>query len=295
MPSDWSNGLPTNILRGIVPTTTLWDGTIGYAYQDDGGAFTDLTVAANNAAAGDVGLLPVAALANDAFYFGEGFATSGTFNSLKITISQAGTNTVVWEYYNGAAWVALTVTDATQGFTSPAGSYYVQWTIPADMGHVAVNGQDRYWVRARCTVGAGVQPVASQIWLGKYPTALANTTDGDITTTTGVGTVLGGGAATCGYISYDLGATKTVLFSVQFSMWLSANTGKYYFEYSRDGITYYQTDGDARVNSYDTNENHRYSASELITTRYIRLYFYMSGAASMNVRILEAKAYHLGD
>jgi len=222
MSKHWESGLPVNILRGKVPTATLWDGTIGYAFADDGGVFNDETADANSAAAADVLLMPAVPAINDAFYFGEGFSTSGTFNSLKITISTAGAgNGIAWEYWNGA-WVPLTVTDATNGFATAGASLQVSWTIPADWAATIVNGQNRYWVRARATA-AGATVVATQIWLGRYPTSLTNMADGDFSTfaTTGT-TVQAAGYSVCGKLTYSNLPNGMYIIGAKVSSWASA-------------------------------------------------------------------------
>lgn len=101
-------------------------------------------------------LLGATAAVNKAAYFGSQTANlnvpGGTFTSLVFDISRIAENmTVVWEYWNGAAWTALTVRDTTTGFrTDGVGS--VHWMIPANWATTTVNGVLGYWVRVRTTV-----------------------------------------------------------------------------------------------------------------------------------------------
>lgn len=295
MTSDFMQPWPSvNTLRGSTPTAIAWDGTIGFAYLDDGGVFADDTVDANSAAANDVPLMPAAPALNDAFYFGEGFATSGPFNALRITLGTAGVGgTIAWEYYNGAVWAALAVTDGTNGFLT-AGTNYVTWTIPADMGHVAVNGQDRYWVRARVLTAFAPIPLATQIWLGRYPTSLSNATDGSITTATGQGTMTLSAANYTGSFVFDLGVQKTAIWSGFLGLWTSASTLYVFCEESTDGVTYYSHNLLSPLLTTVSATEISYSMNAVITnTRYVRFRFYVGAAATVNVKAYEFKAYQL--
>lgn len=92
---------------------------------------------------------------NDAIYFGAG--VNGAFHDMKFyvgTAFAATSVTFVWEYWNGSAWAALTVTDNTAGFTN-LGENWVTWTRPADWAYCSVNGSSASlygWVRCRISV-----------------------------------------------------------------------------------------------------------------------------------------------
>lgn len=135
-----------------------------YARLDDGGAFTNYDTAADNATANDVNLLPAAEGIDDAFYFGSD--TKFAFVKIKIGTSGVGT-AIAWEYYNGSAWVALTVTDNTLGFTAAPGIYDISFTPPTNWASTTVNAQAGWWIRARCTAASfTTQPKADRIWMG---------------------------------------------------------------------------------------------------------------------------------
>lgn len=293
MQSRFQNGVPPNILRGITPTATLWDGTIGYAYMDDGGVFTDDTVDANDADANDVALMPAVPVLNDAFYFGEGFATSAAFNSLKINIGTAGVGgTIAWEYYTGAVWAALTVTDGTNGFTT-AGTNYVTWTIPADMGHVAVNGQDRYWVRARVLTAFAPIPLATQIWIGKFPTNLSNTTDGSFTTVSGTATVSLSAGGNIGFIEYDLGTNRVYIVSARIGLWSSAGDILIYLDaFTSSGSSPLSVNSVYNITA--TTENTNSILTKIVYGRYLVFRFRLNAAGTANVKIYEVGAYEVG-
>jgi hypothetical protein len=66
------------------------------------------------------------------------------------------------EYYNGAAWVALTLIDLTFRSIPNCGfarKGYLGWSdknIPASMGLGTVNGVSKYWVRFHFSTAAMV-------------------------------------------------------------------------------------------------------------------------------------------
>jgi hypothetical protein len=291
------NVLLNNILRGITPTTTAWDGQIGFAFLDDGGAFTDDTTDANNATANDVPLMPAVEAVNDAFYFGENFSTSSPFNALLINIGTVGVGgTIAWEYWNGSAWVSLTVTDNTVGFTA-SGSNYVTWTEPGDWAAVAVNAQTRYWVRARVTAANFTTiPLATQIWCGRYPTSLTNTTDGDATTSANVATVISTSAgANAGKYIFDLGSQKRVLFGFKIGAYASSSTSAHHVLSSNDGAIYTNSWSTADSSIASTTEKVIESKAYVLSCRYIQILCIGGGSgASVYSKLYEAYAYEVG-
>lgn len=149
------------------PYDIISQSDIGFADQyvrlDDGGVFTNYDVEAEGIAANDVFLLPAVEAINDAVYFG----CETPFEYIRFLIGTAGVgNTIVWEYYNGA-WVSLSVTDGTSGFTAAAGIQDVTFTEPTDWIETTINAVSAYWIRARCTVASfTTQPLASMVWVG---------------------------------------------------------------------------------------------------------------------------------
>jgi len=139
---------------------------VGGAVAMDGVAATDETTPANEATANDMTLLPAIPAVNDAYYFGG----TQTFDKVTLNIGTAGvgTWTIVWEYYNGSAWVTLTgATDGTTGFTAAAGNHDVDFTPPTDWAQVAVAALTRFWIRARVSAYTAIttQPKGTQVWL----------------------------------------------------------------------------------------------------------------------------------
>lgn len=133
--------------------------SITHIFVDDGGTFSP-----NFAGSANHILFPATPAVDDAVYFGIDTTTpnSGPFSNLtfSIFIAQEDITDVDWEYWDGAAWAAMTVLyDATipsGGDTfQNTGENAVTWLIETDWATKAVNGVTGYWVRARVnTIGA---------------------------------------------------------------------------------------------------------------------------------------------
>jgi len=135
------------------------------AVADDGAVLTDETTAANQGTADDMTLLPAVPAQEDAYYFG-GYEK---FDRLEIdaTTQGSGSWTIVWEYYDGSAWQALSnVTDGTSGFTAAVGTQFVTFDVPTDWAQTAVDSITAWWIRARVSAYTSVttQPLAGQAW-----------------------------------------------------------------------------------------------------------------------------------
>ena len=155
---------------------------------DDGGTVTDETADINNVAANDVPLLPAAPEENDATCFGN----YDKFDKLTVDIGTQGVKapgdwSIVWEYWDGDSWEALTgVTDGTAEFTAAAGNHDVTFTVPSDWAEkeisITAGGSiTAYWIRARVDAATtnpiGAQPLADQGWLGIYGTVTVTGVD----------------------------------------------------------------------------------------------------------------------
>ena len=141
------------------------------AIIDDGGVFTDLTTAANNATFADVSLLTTGAAVSDAFYF----IGDNPFRILTLNIGQAGEGEweLAWEYWDGSTYAAITgsnIDDRTDHFRT-FGVNTVSFTMPTDWEQVTVEGIEGFVVRARVDsfTSETTQPLATQIW---YETGL---------------------------------------------------------------------------------------------------------------------------
>ena len=140
---------------------------VGGAVADDGGIQSDETIAANNATANDMTLLPAVPVVNDAYYFGY----SSTFPKIRLNqgTAGAGTWTIVWEYWNGVAWPGLSnVNDGSNGFRA-SGIKFITFDVPVDWALTTILTMNLYWVRARVAAYTSVttQPKGTQAWVQK--------------------------------------------------------------------------------------------------------------------------------
>jgi len=135
---------------------------IAGAIAADAAVYTDELEAANEATINDMQLSPAVPALNDAYYFGYNYP----FTKLTVKYSTAATAGVLtWEYWNGAAWVALPgITDETANWTTAAGTHDIYWTLPTNWARyhgAEVLGQDLFWIRSvdngACDVATGDQ------------------------------------------------------------------------------------------------------------------------------------------
>ena len=137
--------------------------TAAIAYNNTGSVYTNETANADGYVTNGMTLLPAVPSTNCAYYFGFPYL----FDSISLVIGTqgAGTWTIVWEYWNGGAWAALTgVTDGTSGFTSGTGTKTVIFTRGAGWATTSVNAVGPYYyVRARVSAYTSIttQPKGS--------------------------------------------------------------------------------------------------------------------------------------
>jgi hypothetical protein len=148
---------------GMPPTPRI---SIEGLVLKSGTSFTDYTAAAQSDTLDDVPLLPSDPIVGDAVFW-------GCDNPCRIVtwdIDTAGVNdlTLVWEYWDGDSYEALTgVTDDTNDFTG-LGRETVSWDMPSDWGTTTVTGTavDSFWGRARVSAVTSetTQPLAGRIY-----------------------------------------------------------------------------------------------------------------------------------
>ena len=132
-------------------------GVVVAAIADDGGVLTDETTEASSNLTADMTLLPAIPALNDAYYY----AHNEQFNQIKQDVSTVLTfsaqPTILWEYWNGAAWVALAgVVDGTNGFET-VGENIISYTLPVDWVTTTINAQGPlYYIRARLSVAGTI-------------------------------------------------------------------------------------------------------------------------------------------
>jgi len=146
------------------------DEAIAAAIAEDGGVFTDETTAANEVTANDMTLFPAVPVAGTDRY---NFGFKEKVSSLKVNVGTVGTGTytVTYEYWNGSAFVALTVTDNTTDFKT-VGANTVTFTPPADWATTTINGQGPFfYIRAEIQAGTTTAiPLGTQAFISGYPT-----------------------------------------------------------------------------------------------------------------------------
>lgn len=155
-----------------------------FRYVAVGPVWTDYSAASQSDAADDVQPLAATPAVGDIYYLGSG----SLFDRVSHLVTTAGVKgagvsiTLVWEYYNGAAWVALAnVVENTVDFTV-AGLKVLTFTLPTDWATVAVNAITKYYIRARVTAAAGgawtTQPLMGRVGIGRDWAVQVTVTDG---------------------------------------------------------------------------------------------------------------------
>ena len=140
---------------------------VGQAFTDDGGVFVDVTTDLNDAGADDVLIYPAVEAIGDAFYMGD----DELFGGVNVNMGVVGVGVTAiqaWEYWNGAAWTALlSMIDGTVGGGDTFGADGIlTFAIPSDWVKNEVDGNNKYWVRARMlVVYATTEPIATQAFL----------------------------------------------------------------------------------------------------------------------------------
>lgn len=138
----------------------------------------------------------------------------------------------------------------------------------------------------------GLLGVADATW-GVAPNGLANVTDGNRDTYSGTGTKTVSGAGNLGYITFDLGSVKTILVGGKFGIWSTANGITCFLQVSNTDSNY-RTTATLINGSTNTSEAVIEATPAIVTTRYLKLRFYASGAMDANVKLYELGAWDLG-
>ncbi len=139
---------------------------IAQVWQADDSAetFTDETTDANSTGNADWTVFPATEATGD--YVAIGYAEKFSKLVFDYANGTAGVGgAVTWEYWNGAAWTALSgVTDNTTGFTAAAADdLSLSFTEPSDWQPRVLNAGTRlYYVRARITTVYTTNPVLDQ-------------------------------------------------------------------------------------------------------------------------------------
>jgi len=120
--------------------------------------FSDISLSSSLAGVtADYQLSPDTAIENDAVYFGAAAPFGAIYIDISGTVQTYAADSLTWEYYNGTAWVALTIlydaTDSTaqDGLRSFAVDGYIVFSAPSAWASTTVDSQAAYWIRARCS------------------------------------------------------------------------------------------------------------------------------------------------
>lgn len=129
------------------------------------GAFSDITSNFNNQVTGN---LFTNTTSGGIFFAG----SSATFTQVNITLTVVGVaGSIVWEYWSGAAWSTLTLTDGTAGLTA---SGVITFAAPGGWAATTVNSSaSLFFIRARMTGNWGTIPSGYGSVVGAQTTVLA--------------------------------------------------------------------------------------------------------------------------
>lgn len=142
---------------------TLTEAAAAYAlvWDNSAAAFQQLSAAGS----GDFvqyQLFPNNKQDTDILYLGHSQKWCQAFIDMSATVQTYTGNALVWEYWNGVAWTALTgffdFTDATaqNGVRSFGRDGSLHFTPPSSWAAVAINGTTGYWIRARAGTAANI-------------------------------------------------------------------------------------------------------------------------------------------
>lgn len=143
----------------VALTHTIYGNDFLIAWNDNAGAFTNITAALNSATTADV---TPTNNTNTILYFG----SAAAFDQMALAISTAGTGSpaATWEYWNGSAWATLTgITTGVAGdlnFTATGTKVY-RWVAPTNWASTSVNGTSAFYIRRRQTANWTVGAVLS--------------------------------------------------------------------------------------------------------------------------------------
>lgn len=145
---------------------TQTEAAAAFAKVDDGGVFQNLATSATGGGfAANYQLFPDTELENDAAYFGAASPFGAIYTDVAATVATYGADSITWEYYNGSAWVALTILDDYTDSTAQDGlrpfqrDGYTVFSAPSDWASTTVDSQVAYWIRARCNATVNITQI----------------------------------------------------------------------------------------------------------------------------------------
>ena len=100
---------------------------------------------------------------NDAVYFGASAPFGCIYTDVAATVATYSADAVTWEYYDGNAWVALTIiydhtdSDDQDGDRPFQEDGYTIFSAPTNWGLTTIDSQSAYWIRARLSAATVTQ------------------------------------------------------------------------------------------------------------------------------------------
>lgn len=154
----------------------------------------------------------------------------------------------------------------------------------SDSFHTDISGIGR-------NIARGILPTVDGHW-DTPPPNLAHITDGDMNSPSGTGTTNLVAAGNVGSVMVDLGRIATVLFMAKVGIWTDANTTKIYLESYNDAASAW-TYGLPSSEITAAAENIEAMFPVMAHTSRIKLRVYVTGAATVNVKIYEIIALEI--
>ncbi len=144
------------------------------------------------------------------------------------------------------------------------------------------------------------QPLTNAAWgctisasnWGTAPSNLNNAIDGDPSTVTGTGSKTTAGSATVGNVDLDFGEEGVYLISAKIGIWTDAGI-LYVYPYSKPDGSNWQHPGPHIAQSGSGTERVMNIYAFIASGQHFRLNFWVSAAATANVKIYQIWAYRL--
>jgi len=148
------------LVRGQ-PLSQVW------SYDDSATSYTDNTDNANDAEENDFSPFNATPAVGDILYVGSAYKFL-SLQTVLTTVGAGGSAAVTWEYWNGAAWTAMTVTDEVSGASTLTASGRFYWSALSNWAKVSVNNSAQYYyVRGRLTGLYTTDPVCREVFMGQ--------------------------------------------------------------------------------------------------------------------------------
>ena len=165
--------------------------TLALVWDDSAEAFAQLSAVSDDDFV-QYQIFPDNTQDDDALYLGHTLKWCQAFMDMSATVQTYTDDALVWEYWDGSAWVALTLfdyTDATaqDGLRSFGRDGSLHFVPPADWAATAVNGTTGVWIRVKAGTAANLSAIGIT---NSKRHQLCSPTDGIVVPQTGTVTAL---------------------------------------------------------------------------------------------------------